>query len=172
MSNPLISMSIRYLFLLLLGLNIGLVYFIITPLTVYPAFYAFDWLYGATLYAGNVIGFKGYFAHIVEACVAGSAYYFLLILNLTTPMSVIQRVKSIAFLIVSFYLLNVARIIIFGTLFYKGYTYFDFTHLWTWYLGSTVLVVALWFSNVYFFKIKSIPIYTDIQGLLKESKFL
>lgn len=171
MDHRLVSLCTRYIFLLLLGVNIAIIYLIMTPLTVYPAYFAFKILYNATLYADAVIGFKGYFAHIVEACVAGAAYYFLLILNLTTPMSIRQRIKSISFLILSFYVLNVARIILFGTLFYKGFQYFDFTHLWTWYLGSTLFVVVLWFFNVYLFKIKSIPVYSDFKLLLTETGF-
>ncbi|MEK6899366.1 MAG: pacearchaeosortase [Nanoarchaeota archaeon] len=170
--NQSVSLSIRYIILLILGINIAIIYTIATPLTVYPVFYAFDYLYDATLYGGNVIGFKGYFAHIVDACIAGSAYYFLLILNLTTPMSLAKRLKSLVFLLFSFYLVNVARIIVFGIFFYKGFKYFDFTHLWTWYIGSTIFVVLLWFANIYLLKIKEIPIYSDIKSLLVESKFL
>lgn len=171
-NSEIISLVIRYGILLVLGLAISVIYVVMTPLTVYPAYYVFNTLYTATFYPPNVIAFKGYFAHIIEACVAGAAYYFLLILNLTTPMRVAQRVKSLVFLLGSFYVLNVVRIILFGMLFYKGFKYFDFAHIGTWYAGSTILVVALWFLNIKLFKITSVPGYSDMKRLVVATKNL
>lgn len=164
--SEVISLVIRYGFLLILGLNFALIYKVMNPLTIYPSFYAFNHLYGAVFYPPNVIAFKGYFTAIVNACVAGSAYYFLLILNLTTPMALFKRVKTIVFLLTSFYLINLLRIILFGTLFYKGFKYFDITHLWTWYLGSTILIVLLWFLAVWLFEIREIPVYSDFKKII------
>ena len=157
---------LRYLVLIILGIpNLYLFYLVLTPATVYPVFWILDYLYSAVLYPGNVIFFKGYFASIIPACIAGSAYYLLLILNLTTPMPLKKRIGSIVFLFVSFLILNLLRIIIFATLLFKGYQYFDVTHAATWYFGSTVLVILIWFSNVLIFRIREIPIYTDLKQI-------
>lgn len=164
------DLSIRYGFLLIIGINIGMLYLILTPLTVFPSYAAFNELYGAVFYPPDTIAFKGYFAHIVEACVAGSAYYFLMILNLATPMKLTKRLLSLAFLLGTFYILNLGRIVGFGILFTKGFQYFDFTHLSTWYFGSTLLVVGLWFANVAIFKIKTVPVYTDVHRLIGSLK--
>jgi len=163
-----LSLGIRYLLLLIIGVNIAALYVALTPATVYPVYLVLQAMYDAVLVGPQTIAFKGYFANIVAACVGGAAYYFLLILNLTTPMKNTMRLKSLVFLLASFYVLNVARIIGFGILFSKGYRYFDFTHLATWYFGSTLLVVVLWFVNVRLFHIDTTPLYSDVQTLLSE----
>ena len=162
---------LRYLILLILGIsNLFLFYFIFTPLTVYPTFWVLKYLYGAVLYSGNVIFFKGYFASIIPACIAGAAYYLLLILNLTTPMEIKKRTKSIIFLLGTFLILNLVRILIFAMLLFKGYQYFDLAHTATWYFGSTALVIVIWFGNVLIFKIKEIPIYSDLKNIYQDIK--
>jgi len=154
---------------LVLGVN-GLFYTLFTPLTIYPSFYILNAAYGALFIAPNTIFFKGYFANIIPACVAGSAYFFLLVLNLTTPMTGKTRVKSLVFLLLSFLILNILRITIFSALVFQGYKYFEFAHLSTWYFGSTLMVVLLWFANVKLFKITSIPAYTDLKNLFALTK--
>lgn len=160
----------RYIILLLLGFfNLKLFYFIFSPLTVYPVFWIvslFD--ENARLLVGNLIFFEGFYAEIISACVAGAAYYLLLILNLTTPMHIIKRIKSLVFLIVVFLFLNIARILFFMGFLAAGYQYFDLAHNITWYFGSTLLVIIIWFLNVWLFKIKAIPIYTDVKRIFSD----
>ncbi len=161
----------RYAILFLLGINdLFLFYFIFTPLTFYTSLFFLNMFFGAVFYAPNVIFLKGYFANIVPACVAGAAYYFLLILNLTTPMPPKKRFVSMMFTISLFFILNVTRIVVFGALLYKGYEYFDLTHKLTWYIGSTAMVVAIWFLNIALFRIRTIPILTDTTGIIKDIK--
>jgi exosortase/archaeosortase family protein len=165
------NMFFRYALLIILALgNLALFYKVFTPLTVQPTFIVLESLYNAVLLEGNVIFFKGFYVEIIPACVAGAAYYFLTILNLTTPMNISKRIKSLAFLAISFLILNTLRIIIFAMLLFKGYQYFDLTHNLTWYFGSTILVVIIWFVNVYKFKIENIPVYTDLGNLIKGIK--
>ena len=118
----------------------------------------------------TTIFFKGYFASIVPACIAGAAYYLLLILNLTTPMDKKKRAYSLIFLMLSFLGLNILRIIIFASIFAsKGFELFNFTHVTAWYFGSTVMVVLIWFLNALLFKINNVPIYTDIKMLISDT---
>lgn len=186
------SLFIRYIILLLIALpNLAFFYLILTPLTFYPVYWILSSIYTVTLSTSTqtatcllfsstkllsslssiaclntTIILKGYFANIIPACIAGSAYYLLLILNLTTPMGLNKRIKSILFMFFSLLALNILRIVSFAILFVKkGYGYFDVAHLTTWYFGSTVLVVLIWFINVLIFKIDKIPIYTDIKNL-------
>ena len=85
----------RYTILIILGIpNLLLFYIIFTPLTVYPIFWILNFFYDAILYPLNVIFFKGYFASIIPACVAGAAYYLLLILNLITPSCEIVSIET------------------------------------------------------------------------------
>ncbi len=165
------ALLFRYLILLIIAIpNLYIFYKIFTPLTVYPVYFILNSLYNAILLEGNTIFFKGYYAAIVPACIAGAAYYLLLILNLTTPMKLKKRIKSLIFIITIFLILNIIRIIVFASLFSIGYKYFDLTHKLTWYIGSTILVVFIWFSNVWLFKIKEIPIYTEFKSIFLDIK--
>ena len=168
MKKYLSSIIIRYLILILLGLgNLFIFYSVFGPLTFYPVYFILDFIYGASILSKETIYFNGISANIVQACIAGSAYYLLLILNLTTKMKAQTRMKSLFFLIGSFLILNIARIVFFAALFSFGFKYFDLTHRIIWYAGSTLLVVLLWFGNVYLFKIKEIPVYSDAILILK-----
>ena len=165
---------LRYIILVILGIpNLFLFYAIFTPLTIKPTF-AFFSVVDPTAYivegTNNVIFFKGYFATIIPACIAGAAYYLLLILNLATPMNIKKRIESTVFLMVTFLILNLFRIFIFASLLAEGYKYFDITHAATWYFGSTILVVLIWFSNVLIFKIKDIPVYSDLKQIYLDIK--
>ena len=160
----------RYFILLLLGLfKLKLFYLIFTPFTVQPMFMVLSLVYdNAALLEGNLIFFGGGYIQIIDACVAGAAYYLLLILNLSTPMNAEKRIKSIFFLVLTFLILNIIRILIFAAFAASGQQYFDIAHKLTWYFGSTLMVVILWFVNVWLFKIKKIPIYTDMKELYKD----
>tara|TARA_Y100000310_G_scaffold164115_1_gene163946 strand:+ start:253 stop:786 length:534 start_codon:yes stop_codon:yes gene_type:complete len=162
--NSIVSIFIRYISIVLLGLgNLVLIYRVFTPLTVYPTLFILNALYGASLVASNVISFNGIEIELVTSCIAGAAYFLLIALNLATPMPSKTRLRSILFLVFTFLILNIFRILFFASLFNQGYTYFDLTHQATWYLGSTIFVILLWFVNIRIFKIKSIPIASDFK---------
>lgn len=168
------AMLIRYGTLLTIGItNLllgeqGLFYAIFTPLTIKPVYFIFHALYDAAFFEPNVIFFKGYYATLIPACIAGSAYFLLLILAMSTPMKLVTRVTSIVTLFISFLVLNIARIVIFGALLFRGYQYFDIAHLATWYFGSTLLVGGIWFIVVFSFGIKGAPFISDIRTLVQE----
>lgn len=162
-------MFLRYLILLVIALpNIDLFYTLLAPITIYPAYWLISLFYSSSL-AGNTILAGETPIVLANACIAGAAYYFLLILNLATPMEMKTRAKSIIFLFLSMLLFNIIRITFFSALFLNGFEYFDIAHKSVWYLGSTVFVVVLWFINVKIFSIKAIPAYTDIKTLYEES---
>ena len=182
---------LRYLLLVILGLGgLFIIYIVFTPLTIYSVFGLIKAQYGASLVSSGTtrvcdiasnnfqflaplacikttILFKGYYASIIPACIAGSAYYLLLILNLTTPMPRKTRVKSLFFILGLFFILNVLRIFVFANIYAnKGFDFFASAHQATWYFGSTFLVLIIWFSNVILFKITKIPIYTDVKNMM------
>lgn len=171
--KSLASLVIRYAILVILGLfNLALFYIIFTPLTLYPVFFLISRFFEdavlVSLSPVPAILFKGYIARIIQACVAGSAYYLLLILNLTTPMALKKRIESISFLLLSFLIINIIRITVFALMVPAGYQYFDATHELTWYFGSTIMIVFIWFLNVFLFKIDSTPVYSDIKSLYQD----
>lgn len=170
----------RYFALLLIAflhIKYNLIYSIFTPLTVIPVFEVLNKLYFVqfieSFYSCPEIGapvifIKGYYACIVNACVAGAAYFFLIALNLATPMHPLKRIKSLIFLIASFLIINIIRIIIFIILVTAGYKYFDVVHEFTWIIVSTLIVVCVWFANVKIFNINTIPGWTDINAILQD----
>lgn len=165
----------RYLLLVILALpGLYIFYAIFTPLTVYPSYYLIKLIYDSNtiLLQNNIIFLQDYLINIIPACIAGSAYYLLLILNLSTPMQMQKRIKSLLFLVLSFLILNIVRITLFAILFVVGFQYFDFAHRFFWYFGSVALVVILWFVNIKIFKIKEIPVYTDMKKIFKDVRSL
>ncbi len=150
--------------------NLYLFYLIFTPLTVYPVHFVLS-LFFDTVLAKNIIIVNNQFAiELVEACIAGSAYYLLLILNLSTPK--IEFKKRIRMILISFaalLALNVLRIVFLSLLFVSGSVWFDFTHKLFWYSLSVAFVIVIWFSEVKIFKIKEIPAYSDIKFLYRHS---
>jgi len=158
---------LRYIALLLLAVpNLFLFYFIFTPLTVYPSAFFLSLFYETSL-QGNTIIANQIAIRIVEACVAGSAYFLLLLLNLSVPMHPRKRIYSIIFSLSLFYIINIIRIFIFSLLLLNHFKYFDITHKFFWYVLSGVIVFLVWFFTIKPYKIKEIPFYTDIKFLYK-----
>ena len=167
--SRLISIVIRYLFLLLIGLpNLFLFYFIFTPLTIYPVYFLFRIFFNVSL-SGNILYFANYpSVQIIDACIAGAAYYLLLILNLSTSkIKIERRIKMILYSFASLLALNILRIFILFILLVSNFALFDLTHKLFWYFLSTVFVVAIWFIQVKIYKIKEIPFYSDLKMIYK-----
>ncbi len=168
-----INITGRYILLIVLAIgNLSAFYIVFTPLTAYPVFSILKLFYPASLLINtSTLSISGLYIELIPACIAGAAYYLLLILNLATSLPFKTRIKSLAFLVISFLILNIIRILVFSWLFISGNEYFfDIAHRFVWYIGSTILVLALWFLNVWLFKIKSIPVYTDIRAIIKSIK--
>jgi len=163
----------RYIILLLLGLgNLYIFYTVFTPLTIHPVNFILSLYYQTTLQDISItIG--SHTIQIIEACVAGAAFYLLTILNLATPMAPRKRFYSLIFSFTLLLGLNIARIVFLTVLFVNNSGAFDFTHKFLWYGLSTVFVVGIWFLTVYQFKITQIPLYSDyltFKKLIKKRK--
>ncbi len=165
------NIFLRYFIIIFVGLfSIKMIYTIFTPLTVYPVYWILKIFYPSLVLDKITLILNNYSIRLVEACIAGAAYYLLLILNLATPMHFINRLKTLKFTFLTFLLLNIIRIVVFVVIFISGYDYFDLAHKAVWYFGSTILVVVIWFFSIYLFKIKAIPAYTDFKSMLSYSK--
>lgn len=165
------DLIIRYCLLVIIGIfSLQIFYFIFSPLTIYPVFFFLKFFFSASL-TNNLILINNMPIELIGSCIAGSAYYLLLILNLSIPK--INLGKRIGLLFFSFFCLlviNISRIIVLSFMFVSGTSFFDLTHKLFWYAGSTIFVVAIWFFSVWLFKIKEIPFYSDIISLLKNKK--
>ena len=166
-------MFIRYLALVFVAFpNLWIFYFIFTPLTVYPTYFLLNLFFDASLISEAVIMIgQRVPIEIIDACVAGSAYYFLLILNLTTgKIKIKTRIYMVLFAFSLFLIINIIRIFLLSLLAVSGSSFFGITHILFWYLLSTIFVVGIWFAQVKIFKIKEIPFYSDIKFLYRQSR--
>jgi len=164
---------LRYLILVLVALpNLWLFYLILTPLTVYPVYWLLSLFYNASILNNDIILINQAISiELVEACIAGSAYYLLLILNLSTPkIKTKKRIRILLLAFASFLIVNILRIFILSLVAVSGSSFFDMTHRIFWYVLSTIFVVAIWFAEVKAFKIKDIPFYSDIKFLYKNTR--
>ena len=166
----LFNVFIRYVILACLSIsNLWIFYFIFTPLTLYVVYFLLHLVYSQISLVSNIILVSGNFPiEIIGACVAGSAYYLLLILNLSIPnVKIIDRAKLILFSFLSLFLVNVLRIFILSIIYVNGVSWFDTAHILFWYLGSIVFVVGIWFLGIKLFRIKGIPFYSDLKYIFK-----
>lgn len=167
----LFDIFIRYVLLASLSVySLGIFYFIFTPLTLHAVYFLLHLVYYQISMIDNVILVSGNFPiEIIGACVAGSAYYLLLILNLSIPkIKILDRVKLILFSFLSFFIINVLRIFILSIVYVNGKSWFNTAHVLFWYLGSIVFVVGIWFAGIKILKIKGIPFYSDLKYIFKK----
>jgi len=167
------SIFIRYFILIITALpNFWIFYFVFTPLTIYPVYFLLNLLFSASL-SGSTIFIGNYLSsiEIIDACIAGSAYYLLLIFNLSVPnIKFYKRIKMISFAFFSFLIVNIMRIVLLSAIFVLKPNLFDISHKLSWYIGSIVLVVGIWFLEVKKFNIKEIPFHSDIKSISKHIK--
>ncbi|MFH1608220.1 MAG: pacearchaeosortase [archaeon] len=172
MKKRLSNLALRYLILIITALpNLWLFYFIFTPLTIYPVYFLLDLFFKATLLENTILISNQFSIQIISACVAGSAYYLLLILNLSTPdIKLNKRLKMLLIAFISLLAINILRIFLLSLMFIYGSSWFDITHKLFWYALSILFVMGIWFTEVKLFKIKAIPFYSDIKFLYKKIK--
>jgi len=165
------NLFLRYIFLVLVALpNLYLFYFLFTPTTLYPIYFILQFFYEISL-NGDIISVGKFSIELIGACIGGSAYYLLLILNLSTSeIKLKKRIKMILISFGLFLILNILRIILLSFMFLSGSAWFSLTHELFWYVGSVIFVVGIWIFEVKFFKIKKIPVYSDLKFLWNKIK--
>jgi len=164
-----LSLIIRYV---LAGFSILLVpvfYFVFKPIIVWLVYLLLGIFYNISV-QGNVLLFPGFnmSVEIIDACIAGSAYFLLLVLNLLTrEISISKRIGLFLFCFLSLFFLNLIRLLILVPLFLSNSASFDFTHKVFWFVLSVVFVVLIWIFGTLIFKIKNIPVYSDIKEIVR-----
>ena len=169
-AGKLANLILRYIILLVLGLAIPLFYKTLLPLTFYPSYFLLKIFYPVYTSCVNCLTINGINIIIADACVAASAYYLLLILNLSTDMNARQRGYSLLFSIFSLLVLNVLRIVFIAILYVSNFTYADIVHNLVWHVFSIIFVIGIWFFSSWLFKIKNIPVWTDLRKIKKLNK--
>ncbi len=162
-SRKIIFIFARYTFILLIALLAFPVFYkVFLPLTIYPASFLLSLFYHSVV-SGSFILTINVQIELISACIAGSAYYLLLLLNFSLPLAWKKRVYSIAFSFAMFLIINILRIFTFSLLYINNFKYFDITHLIFWYVLSGIIVFLVWLSTIKLFKIKDIPFYADLK---------
>lgn len=168
--SSILFIALRYLIALVLALfNLAIFYIIFTPLTLYSVYFLLSLFFNVSL-QGISITLQNTSILLVSACIAGSAYYLLTILNLTTPMPLKKRLLGLVFSLLAFLIINILRIFIFSILLVKSFSLFNLVHLIVWYALSTIIVIAIWLAEIRIFKISAIPVYSDIKKIIDSIK--
>jgi exosortase/archaeosortase family protein len=157
---------LRYIILLFFMFSLPLIYFVFTPLAILFSSLLLKIFYSVSI-SNNIILIDNVTKiEIISACVAGSAYLFLLILNLLTQMQLKKRINTVLFSFSLLLTLNILRIFFLSILYHENNPFFDFTHKLFWFVLSTLFVVFIWFFTVRLFKISEIPVYSDVLYLM------
>jgi exosortase/archaeosortase family protein len=167
-----LDIIVRYTILITVGIiGIKIFYLFFEAFTVYPVYALLKLFFTNISLLSNVIIIGDAPIEIIGPCIAGSAYYLLLILNLSIPkIDFKRRIELLFFTFSSLLIINILRIFLLSVLFVTGTSFFDITHKLFWYAGSTIFVVGIWFLGVKIFKIKEVPFYSDIKFLLSNYK--
>lgn len=166
------SFIIRYIILIVVAIpNLFLFYSVFTPLTIYPVYFLFNIFFDVSLFKNLIFIDPTFTIEIISACVIGSAYYLLLILNLSTPnIRFKKRIKLIFYSFATLLIANILRIFFLGLIYLSNSEFFNITHKILWYFGSVFFVALIWFYQVKKYKIKSKPFYSDLKYLLSQTK--
>ena len=120
------------------------------------------------IFASKTLIVNGIEFEFVKACIATSAYYLLALLILTTKD--IDLKKSIKMFLLGgllIFVMNVLRVTLLIIVVKNfGINWFEAIHLTFWYVVSSVYVFLIWIFLIRFYKIKNIPVYTDIAYLI------
>ena len=170
LKNKSFVILLRYLILLGLMFTLPLIYKIFTPLTIYPSVSLLKLFYDVTINNLLIVINDKTFIQIIPACIAGSAYLLLLMLNLSVPIKLKKRVYLIFISFFTLLILNILRIFILSVLFHHNFIFFDLTHKLFWYFLSTAFVVLIWLFIVKNYSIKEIPVYSDVRYLARQTK--
>jgi exosortase/archaeosortase family protein len=168
-NKSLINLIVRYLLILLVGLGVvftNIFYKIFLYLTIYPLGILLKILYSVEIF-DNLLIFNSLIVELIPACIAVSAYFLLLILVFSCPIGFKRQIKALFVGFIILLAVNILRMFILIILAIQGSNLFNVLHTFFWYFLSTVFVVIIWFIVIYIFKIKEIPVYTDIRYLIK-----
>ena len=160
------KLVLRILFALLLVIFSNVIYYIVGPITLYTSYFLLKPFSSATL-NGNIISIDGHSLEFIEACAATLAYVLLGILILLTYN--IDLKKGIKLFLIGSLLIFIANLIRIEALIYimvnYGMDYFRTLHLFIWKIISSVYAALVWIFLCYKYKIKNIPVYSDIRRI-------
>lgn len=162
---------VRYGLALYLSLNVEVLYSLFSGPTLNLTFAILNLFYDATL-NGEVISVAGHTLRFIPACVAAAAYLLLSILILLTKdLDFWMIVKLFLAGSLLIFAMNIIRLeMLMFVLLEFGKDYFDTLHLFFWKIVASVYVALVWVFLVYRFRIKEVPLYSDLRFLVNRIK--
>ena len=157
----------RYTLTLILTVFHNIFYIIFTPLTIFPIYFILK-IFPETSLTDATIIFNSHSFTFIPACIAGTAYLILTILTLTSVTNIKKAIKTLTTAYLLLLTSNIIRILILIFTYNQfGKETFDAIHMVFWHILSTIIVLIIWIFVTKVYRIKSIPIYTDIKDLIK-----
>lgn len=167
------SLIIRVLIAILVTALYEFFYIIFNPATIYSSWFLLKLLgYDADV-SGINMTINGAKFIFIEACIALAAYYLLFLLVIFTKGLGFRKSVKL-FLLGSLLILamNIIRIDLLIVLFLEaGKKWFGAVHMIFWKFIAGIYVALVWIFLVRKFKIKEIPIYSDLKTLYDKSLF-
>jgi len=150
-----------------------LFYVILAPLTLHFSYFFFS-IFQPSALIGDTIQTQTASFKFIPACVAASAYILLaMLVFLTKDIPWNERLQMIVYGSLAILAFNILRIELLLLTFFKLETAFDTIHLFVWKFMSTAFVVLLWLGLAKLYKVKAIPVYSDLKhiaGMIKPSR--
>ncbi len=154
-------------------LNIKVLFIILFPLTIYSVYFFFKLFNYNILINKEILTINNQQFIFVQACIASSAYFLLLLLIvLTKDLSWKKMFKLFILGSLIILIANIIRVITLLLISLNlSVNWFQLIHLFIWNFLATLFIVFLWIFLTKIFKIKTIPVYSDFKFLLNNSLF-
>ncbi|MBI4448334.1 pacearchaeosortase [Candidatus Woesearchaeota archaeon] len=174
------NLIIRWFVALFFGVFFKIYYIIFSPPTFYASYLLLKMIGSPTIIEDGAIFSEGIGAilmggivlRFVKACTAASAYFLLTILiALTKDIGWKKSLEMFAIGSILIFTFNLIRVnVLIAILVGLGVDWFNYLHLFFWKVLSTIAVVGIWILLIKAYKIKNIPVYSDVIFLLSEIK--
>lgn len=125
-----------------------------------------------TFFIDGFIIFNETYVKLVYSCAAASAYFLLLLLIVfTKDIKLTKRIKIFFIGSLVVFITNIFRIILLIVVLDRfSFNLFNKLHMFFWSIIASTLVAIIWIYLTRKYKIRSIPIYSDLKYLLKKIK--
>ncbi|MFH1065562.1 MAG: pacearchaeosortase [Nanoarchaeota archaeon] len=159
------SLALRVLAAFAVLIGYPLLYMVIAPLTLHISYFFFNIFVPSALIGTKIMTLMDSF-EFIPACVATSAYILLaLLVLLTKDISRSERLQMVIYGWLAILAFNILRIELLLLTYFRLETAFDTIHLFVWKFMSTAFVVLLWLGLARLYKVKAIPVYSDLRHI-------
>ena len=150
----------------------SLIKLIIFPITIYLSYVLLSIIQQNVILNSPYIIINGVTTKFVTACAAVSAYYLLMLLVLLTKdIRPLTRLKMFFLGSLIILIVNTIRVVILLLILsYRNQNLFETVHIAFWMLIGSIIVALTWIYLVKRYKVRSIPVYSDLKYLFQQTK--